>query len=418
MLVNNSDMAKFRAQSFDVAIIGAGVVGVFCAIQLEKQGLGVALIEGGDVTPDTLSNAKYAEIAGRAHSTVESGRAFGLGGTGLLWGGQLSEMGAADVAGDKGFWPISYPELRVLYDRTYAALGLPPRIDNASARAHFGGDEGIVGGVERIFSYWLPNPNLAGVFRKTISRSPGLTVFTRCKAVGLSFDENGRARGVRVQTSSGLSTVAAGRVVITCGVVESVRFALAARREENCPWRENGRIGLAFQDHIGGEFGALIVKNDRLFRDRFETGFIRKTKYWPKLRFVGVSEHPEFSLSVSASLVFHSNIAEHIFNMKLLARAVRSGSSYSNWRELPVSALKIGVAFFPLIKRYVRENIHNCKFGLPAAFLGSVDSPGDGSGLVLHWKRLEQGAFRWPPVSDGAMRLSASQLAALVDHAC
>ena len=39
----------------------------------------------------------------------------------------------------------------------------------------------------------------------------------------------------------------------------------------------------------------------------------------------------------------------------------------------------------------------------------------DGSGLMLFWKRLEQGAFRWPPISDGVMRLSASQLAALVD---
>ena len=39
----------------------------------------------------------------------------------------------------------------------------------------------------------------------------------------------------------------------------------------------------------------------------------------------------------------------------------------------------------------------------------------DGSGLVLFWKRLEQGAFRWPPISDGVMRLSASQLTALVD---
>jgi transposase len=39
----------------------------------------------------------------------------------------------------------------------------------------------------------------------------------------------------------------------------------------------------------------------------------------------------------------------------------------------------------------------------------------DGSGLILYWKRLEEGAFRWPPISDGVMRLSASQLAALVD---
>ena len=39
----------------------------------------------------------------------------------------------------------------------------------------------------------------------------------------------------------------------------------------------------------------------------------------------------------------------------------------------------------------------------------------DGSGLVLLWKRLEHGAFRWPPIGDGVMRLSASQLAALMD---
>ena len=35
----------------------------------------------------------------------------------------------------------------------------------------------------------------------------------------------------------------------------------------------------------------------------------------------------------------------------------------------------------------------------------------DGTGLVLFWKRLEQGAFRWPPISDGVMRLSAARRA-------
>jgi transposase len=39
----------------------------------------------------------------------------------------------------------------------------------------------------------------------------------------------------------------------------------------------------------------------------------------------------------------------------------------------------------------------------------------DGSGVVLLWKRLDNGAFKWPPISDGVMRLTAAQLAALVD---
>jgi transposase len=39
----------------------------------------------------------------------------------------------------------------------------------------------------------------------------------------------------------------------------------------------------------------------------------------------------------------------------------------------------------------------------------------DGSGLVLIWKRLEGGAFRWPAVADGVLRLSAVEFAALFD---
>jgi transposase len=39
----------------------------------------------------------------------------------------------------------------------------------------------------------------------------------------------------------------------------------------------------------------------------------------------------------------------------------------------------------------------------------------DGTGLVLIWKRLEGNKFRWPPISEGVMRLSGAQLAALFD---
>jgi transposase len=39
----------------------------------------------------------------------------------------------------------------------------------------------------------------------------------------------------------------------------------------------------------------------------------------------------------------------------------------------------------------------------------------DGSGLVMMWKALGEGAFKWPPVSDGVMRLSSAQLAALLE---
>lgn len=39
----------------------------------------------------------------------------------------------------------------------------------------------------------------------------------------------------------------------------------------------------------------------------------------------------------------------------------------------------------------------------------------DTSGLVLVWKQLQQGTFRWPPVVDGVITLSSVQFAALFD---
>ena len=39
----------------------------------------------------------------------------------------------------------------------------------------------------------------------------------------------------------------------------------------------------------------------------------------------------------------------------------------------------------------------------------------DGSGMVMTYKRLEDGKFAWPVISDGVMRLSRAQFEALFE---
>ena len=39
----------------------------------------------------------------------------------------------------------------------------------------------------------------------------------------------------------------------------------------------------------------------------------------------------------------------------------------------------------------------------------------DGSGMVMAYKRLEQGKFAWPKIRDGVMRLSRAQFEALFE---
>jgi transposase len=39
----------------------------------------------------------------------------------------------------------------------------------------------------------------------------------------------------------------------------------------------------------------------------------------------------------------------------------------------------------------------------------------DGSGLILIYKRLEEGKFKWPKIEDGVMKLSPAQMSALLE---
>jgi transposase len=39
----------------------------------------------------------------------------------------------------------------------------------------------------------------------------------------------------------------------------------------------------------------------------------------------------------------------------------------------------------------------------------------DGTGMILATKWLEEGSFAWPPVQEGTMRVTAAQLAMLVE---
>ncbi len=345
----------FLAKEWDVAIAGAGVVGLFLAVLLSRSGLSVAVIEGGGKVADTSQNAANTELVGRRHSSVESGRAMGLGGTSLLWGGQLAELCRADLTAQDQ-WPVTYEQLTALYARTYAALGLPPRPANAEARATFGSDEGVLDDIERMFSYWLPNPNLASLFRAELAEPQRIGLVTNAKVVGFLFAENGDTRSLILGDAAHQRLLRAKSYVIAAGVVESSRLLLSATRSANCPWAENRNIGRYFQDHLGGEIGQLRVHDDRRFRECFETGFVNGVKLMPKLLF-----HPkqaiagESSGSVSAFPSYYSRMSEHLTNIKALLKAVRTGTAYAQWNELPRSLWSVGKAFAPLVYRYAVE---------------------------------------------------------------
>ncbi len=95
----------------DVCVIGGGAAGVAIALQLERNGIGVALLESGGLEPDEETLDLYrGDNAGLPYSFADGSRSRFLGGSSNCWGGWCRpwdewDFDRRDWVPDSG-WPI------------------------------------------------------------------------------------------------------------------------------------------------------------------------------------------------------------------------------------------------------------------------------------------------------------------------
>ena len=77
-----------------IVIVGTGPVGIYLAYCLLKARQSVILIEAGARIADLSRNSIATRSVGREFVGHKLGRTFGLGGTSVVWGGQLAESTA------------------------------------------------------------------------------------------------------------------------------------------------------------------------------------------------------------------------------------------------------------------------------------------------------------------------------------
>ncbi len=114
------DLSQVEAPGLEVrtplCIIGAGTAGIFLACQLRALGVDVLLLETGDRFARSANEmAQTCAQRGIRYRGAEQGRSFGLGGTSVLWGGQMIPLTAADMQARPAVgidaWPIDHAEL-------------------------------------------------------------------------------------------------------------------------------------------------------------------------------------------------------------------------------------------------------------------------------------------------------------------
>ena len=258
MIIDLQDDGSPTEFECDVAIVGAGAVGIVSAVELSRKGLDVLLLEGGGAGLEVSSQDLYKGYSAGLNLTgMTAGRYRMLGGSTNFWGGQISRFESV-VFGDRDWvdapqWPLSRAELDAYYDRVATLIGLPADFTDEQLWARVGAtaaptlDEGL----DVFLTRTLVNRSMAHVFRSELEGEKVRTVL-HANATGLVGGEGGRLTGVRVATLGGkIANVKARRVVLACGTIEIARMLqLPLADGSAAPWASNPWLGKGYLDHI------------------------------------------------------------------------------------------------------------------------------------------------------------------------
>lgn len=341
----------------DVVIVGGGTLGLYLATQLSTAGKTVLVAEGGARMIETASNGHTAQAVGKPHNGILHGRGQGLGGTSVLWGGQLAELDRADLERPGAAWPLGFEALQAGYQDTYGRLGISPPpaarpLDERLAGDVEAGRDGAA--IERFFTTWLPEPNFARLFKKELTTNDRIRVLLETMVNDIHF-EGQRAVwvGARCQ-DGGLLRLEGDALVLACGTLAANRLMLHLMRQETTPWRHNAHVGHCFQDHLGGRAASVRLYDEQAFRRLFENRFVDGAKLQPKVRWRSAGR-PAGSVGAAGLFAFDSEVGENLSNLKGLIRSLRGGVEFSAVRRLPADLLRLGRILLPIVTHYVRE---------------------------------------------------------------
>ncbi|MBM0106542.1 GMC family oxidoreductase [Steroidobacter sp. S1-65] len=241
----------------DVAIVGAGMAGLYLASELKLSQASVVVLESGGVGFSEHSQA-LSRGTGRIVNPDGSSRRFDdylhesreryFGGTGNVWGGKCAKLERHDFRQrpwvDYSGWPIGLDELERYYDRACYALNIPTTLDVTSISRELqerpvltrceDGDNFTT--ALRCFSGLTgsaPGDSFAE-FKRRVARQHNVSIYLNATVTDIQCSANVQSVSrLHVKTNSGKQcTVEARCFVLAAGGLENPRLLLNSNRQQ------------------------------------------------------------------------------------------------------------------------------------------------------------------------------------------
>jgi choline dehydrogenase-like flavoprotein len=256
----------------DLCIVGSGPVGMALALELERLGRDVLVLESGraEVYPELAEASRAILVNSQRHAPMETAVCRALGGTSWMWGGRCVAFDDLDfdarVQVPHSGWPIAHDAVKPWYARAAQYLLCGDDTFSLPTR-HLGslGPDVSAASLER----WSTEPRLALVHRKRIERSERITLCLNSTVVDLDLGKDGGAvESVVVASPNSQSRVKARTVILAGGGVETTRLLLAVQ----CRWPSHfggtgGPLGCYYMGHISGKIANIILNDPSAVAD-------------------------------------------------------------------------------------------------------------------------------------------------------
>jgi choline dehydrogenase-like flavoprotein len=289
-----------------VCIIGGGVAGITLAMELDKQGIDVCLLESGGFAPDdgTRDLCRGEDVGEWRYNFADGSRSRFLGGSSNCWGGWCRPLDPWDFEKrdwiDYSGWPFGLSELLPYYDRTHALLKLGPNNFDPEFWVRSIGRPDVrrmplvTGKIRDTISQFSPPARFGKLYRETLKRSKRVRVYLYANATNIDTDRPAQnVTRIQVATLTGkYIEVVAKHYVVATGGIENARLLLASNKVQP--------VGLGNGNDLVGRF---FMDHPRLI-----TGSIRFTPEWARNKLSDVKYH-----YMNAAVSAHGTHVAHQF---------------------------------------------------------------------------------------------------------